>query len=63
MTAAVIAHELDLPLLTIRLDALLSKYLGETGSKLRILFDAAASRRAVFLFDEFDALGGDPGRK
>ena len=59
MTAAVIAHELDLPLLTIRLDALLSKYLGETGSKLRILFDAAASRRAVFLFDEFDALGGD----
>lgn len=59
MTAAVIAHDLDLPLLTIRLDALLSKYLGETGSKLRILFDAAASRRAVFLFDEFDALGGD----
>lgn len=59
MTAAVIAHELDLPLLTIRLDALLSKYLGETGSKLRILFDAAANRRAVYLFDEFDALGGD----
>ena len=59
MTAAVIAHDLDLPLLTIRLDALLSKYLGETGSKLRVLFDAAASRRAVYLFDEFDALGGD----
>ena len=59
MTAAVIAHDLDLPLLTIRLDALVSKYLGETGSKLRVLFDAAASRRAVYLFDEFDALGGD----
>ena len=27
MTAAVIAHDLDLPLLTIRLDALISKYL------------------------------------
>lgn len=59
MTAAVIAHELDLPLMTIRLDSVLSKYLGETGSKLRLLFDAVASQRAVYLFDEFDALGGD----
>lgn len=59
MTAAVLAHELDLPLLTIRLDAVLSKYLGETSSKLRTLFDAAATQRAVYLFDEFDALGGD----
>ena len=59
MTASVLAHELDLPLMTIRLDGLLSKYLGETGSKLRVLFDAAATRRAVYLFDEFDALGGD----
>ncbi len=59
MTASVLAHELDLPLLTIRLDALLSKYLGETASKLRVLFDAASTKRAVYLFDEFDALGGD----
>ena len=59
MTAAVLAHELDLPLLTIRLDSVFSKYLGETGSKLRVLFDAVASQRAVYLFDEFDALGGD----
>jgi len=59
MTAAVLAHELDLPLLTIRLDSVLSKYLGETGSKLRLLFDAVANQRAVYLFDEFDALGGD----
>lgn len=59
MTAAVIAHELSLPLLTIRLDSVLSKYLGETASKLRLLFEAVASQRAVYLFDEFDALGGD----
>lgn len=59
MTASVLAHELDLPLLTIRLDSLLSKYLGETGSKLRLLFEAASDQRAVYLFDEFDALGGD----
>ena len=48
-----------LPLLTVRLDSLMSKFLGETASKLRVLFDAAAQQRAVFLFDEFDALGGD----
>ncbi len=59
MTASVIAHELDLPLLTIRLDSVLSKYLGETGSKLRVVFEAVAAQRAVYLFDEFDALGGD----
>jgi SpoVK/Ycf46/Vps4 family AAA+-type ATPase len=59
MTAAVLAHELGLPLLTIRLDSVFSKYLGETGSKLRVLFDAVATHRAVYLFDEFDALGGD----
>ncbi len=59
MTAGVLAHELDLPLLAIRLDGLLSKYLGETASKLRVLFDAVASQRAVYLFDEFDALGAD----
>ena len=58
MTAAVIAHELSLPLLTVPLDSLLSKYLGETASKLRTVFDAAATQRAVYLFDEFDAHGG-----
>lgn len=57
MTAAVIAHELSLPLLSVRLDSLLSKYMGETAAKLRMVFDAAASQRAVYLFDEFDALG------
>lgn len=59
MTAAVLAHELALPLLTIRLDSLMSKFMGETASKLRALFDAAEQQRAVYLFDEFDALGGE----
>lgn len=59
MTASVLAHELSLPLLTVRLESLLSKFLGETASKLRIVFDAVAQQRAVYLFDEFDALGGD----
>lgn len=61
MTAGVLAHELSLPLLTVRLDSLLSKFMGETASKLRTVFDAAATQRAVYLFDEFDALGGHRG--
>ena len=59
MTAAVLAHELSLPLLTIRLDSLMSKFMGETASKLRVIFDAVDQQRGVYLFDEFDALGGD----
>jgi SpoVK/Ycf46/Vps4 family AAA+-type ATPase len=58
MTAAVLAHELSLPLLTIRLDGLMSKFMGETAAKLRVIFDAAEHQRGVYLFDEFDALGG-----
>jgi SpoVK/Ycf46/Vps4 family AAA+-type ATPase len=59
MTASVLAHELSIPLLTIRLDSLLSKFMGETASKLRVIFDGIADQRGVYLFDEFDALGGD----
>ena len=59
MTAAVLAHELSLPLLTIRLDSLMSKFMGETASKLRVIFETADAQRGVYLFDEFDALGGD----
>jgi SpoVK/Ycf46/Vps4 family AAA+-type ATPase len=59
MTAAVMAHELALPLLTVRLDTLMSKFMGETASKLRMIFDAVDVQRGVYLFDEFDAIGGD----
>ena len=57
MTASVLATELSLPLFTIRLDALISKYMGETSGKLRVIFDATVRTRAVYLFDEFDAIG------
>ncbi len=59
MTAAVFATELEVPMFTVRLDTLLSKFMGETSSKLRLVFDSVAQRRGVHLFDEFDALGGD----
>jgi SpoVK/Ycf46/Vps4 family AAA+-type ATPase len=59
MSAAAIAGELEIPLFTIQLDGLITKFLGETASKLRLIFDAIQRTRAVFLFDEFDALGGE----
>jgi SpoVK/Ycf46/Vps4 family AAA+-type ATPase len=63
MTAAALAGELGLPLFSIQLDGLITKYLGETASKLRIVFDAIQSTRGVYLFDEFDALGGERGSR
>lgn len=59
MTAAVLAGELSLPLFTIQLDGLITKYLGETAAKLRLIFEAIRQTRAVYLFDEFDAVGGE----
>ena len=58
MTATVLAGELGLPLFTIQLHALITKYLGETAAKLRLIFDTIQEVRGVYLFDEFDALGG-----
>ncbi len=61
MTAAALAGELGVPLFSIQLDALITKYMGETAAKLRLVFDAIQSTRGVYLFDEFDALGGERG--
>lgn len=59
LSASVIAGELDLPLCTILMDKLVTKFMGETSAKLRQVFDAIADRRAVYLFDEFDAIGAE----
>lgn len=57
LTAKVLATELKLPLYTLQFDGLISRYLGETAGKLRAVFDQIARSRAVYLFDEFDAIG------
>jgi SpoVK/Ycf46/Vps4 family AAA+-type ATPase len=59
MTAAALAGELTIPLFTIQLDGLITKYLGETAAKLRLIFETIQQTRAVYLFDEFDALGSE----
>lgn len=58
MTAAALAGELKLPMFTVLLHGLISKYFGETASKLRLIFDAIRTTRGVYLFDEIDALAG-----
>lgn len=63
MTAAALAGELKLPLLAARLDGLITKFMGETAAKLRLVFDAMVATRGVYLFDEFDAIGTDRGRR
>lgn len=59
MTASVIANELYLPLYVIQFDRLITKYMGETSTKLRQVFDQIKEIRGVYLFDEFDAIGSD----
>jgi SpoVK/Ycf46/Vps4 family AAA+-type ATPase len=56
MSARVLASELSLPLFIIRLDGLISRYMGESISKLRLIFEAMHQFRAVYLFDELIAL-------
>ena len=58
MTASALAGELGLPLFTIVLEVLITKFMGETAAKLRVVFDAIRATRGVYLFDEFDAIGG-----
>ncbi|MFT7405802.1 AAA family ATPase [Zhongshania sp.] len=57
LAAEVIAFELELPLAIVRLDALVSSFLGETAANLRKVFDFIAEHPTVALFDEFDAIG------
>ena len=59
MTAAAVAGELQYPLFTIQLHSVLTKFFGESASKLRLVFDAVKTSRGVYLFDEIDALAGD----
>ncbi len=57
MTAQALAGELGLPVFIIRLDGLMSKFMGESIAKLRMIFDAMENHRGVYLFDEFDSIG------
>lgn len=57
MTASILAGELGLSLLQVRLDGLITRFMGETAAKLRQIFDATHRTRGIYFFDEFDAIG------
>lgn len=61
MTASALAGELGLPLLFVQLHSVITKFMGETAAKLHLIFDAMIETRGVYLFDEFDAIGGHRG--
>jgi len=61
MAASVLAGELGIPLFLVRLDSLITKFMGETAAKLRQVFDSITDMRGVYFFDEFDAIGSQRG--
>ena len=56
-SAQIISSILNIPLVYIRFDAIISSYLGETASNLRKVFDFIENDLWVVLFDEFDIIG------
>lgn len=56
-TAYHLAYELGLPVGVVRLNALVSSFLGDTASHLQRIFDFANSTPMVLLLDEVDAFG------
>lgn len=59
LSARAIAGELKLPLFVIRLDGLITKFMGETAAKMRLVFEAMTQTHGVYFFDEVDALAGE----
>lgn len=56
LTAHYIAERLGLPLVTARIDGLISSFLGTTARNIANLFDFANRYACLLLLDEFDAL-------
>jgi SpoVK/Ycf46/Vps4 family AAA+-type ATPase len=56
MTAYAIGHALGLPIAYVRLDGLVSSYLGQTSTNLRKVFDSVRNQRIILFLDEFDAI-------
>ena len=57
LTASILASELKVPLYKVVLESLISKFMGDTASKLRSIFEFMSENLGVYLFDEFDAIG------
>ena len=56
LAATWLAEQLEVPLLTLDLSAVMSSFLGRTGNNIRNVLDYARRTAGVLLLDEFDAL-------
>jgi SpoVK/Ycf46/Vps4 family AAA+-type ATPase len=56
LTANAIAGEIGIPIAYVKLDALVSSYLGQTGTNIRKIFEFVKSKRIILFLDEFDAI-------
>ncbi|QDS97161.1 AAA family ATPase [Adhaeretor mobilis] len=61
MTASALAGELQLPLFSVQLHGLITKFMGEAASKLHLVFQAMTETKGIYFFDEFDAIGANRG--
>lgn len=59
--AEALATHLMYPLLVIRYENLIGRYLGETASRLQKVFSYVKTRNCVLFFDEFDTIGKERG--
>lgn len=58
-TASIIASELKIPLYVVQMDKIVTKFMGETSAKLRLVFEDIKKTMGVYFFDEFDAIGAN----
>ncbi len=61
LSASALAGELQHPLFSVMLHGLITKFMGETAQRLKMIFDAVKTTRGVYLFDEIDALAASRG--
>ena len=59
--AEAIAERLAVPLMTVRYEAIIGRYLGETAQRISQVFEYVRSRRCVLFFDEFDSVAKERG--
>lgn len=59
--AEALATELMVPLFVVRYEAVIGSFLGETGGRLKRLFDFVRTHQCILFFDEFDTLGKERG--
>lgn len=56
LTANALAKEINIPIAYVKLDGLVSSYLGQTGTNIRKIFEYVKSKRIMLFLDEFDAI-------